>query len=564
MAPPNKRKAWDKDNMNRAVEAVVSKEMGYLKAARYFCVPQTTLERYVKQRRESGSEEVTTKLGRKPVFPPDLESDLVRHCLLMEERFFGVTRADLRRLAYRLAVANNIRNKFNDKSESAGKKWLQGFLKRHASTLSVRIPQGIAMSRVKSFSEENVNNFFNVLEPELQKINFNPNRIYNCDETGISIVQHRNTKVIALKGKRSVASLTSAERGCLITVVVCMNAAGHYVPPLIVFPRKNMQAELMDGTPPGSIHACHISGWIQSDIFTQWFRHFISVTKPTKSDPVILVLDGHYSHTRNMDVIDLGREHGVSIICLPPHSSHRMQPLDVAFMKPFKTLYCQEIESWLKINFPRTVTIRQVGKLFGNAYLRTATVEIAVNGFRKSGIYPFNRNVFTRHDFPIHENEAQTESHESSSADDVRQPNGINMNDKPAAGCSGQNPSTSGCSGQNPSTSGCSGQNPSTSNSQMNSLRGFVCAADLSPLPSVSVSSERSSRAGSAKVITSSPHKQQLASSQMKKVGIVNQKVAAQCKGLQKVTKKMGSTFISKQTRKRERKCKVTSSSSED
>jgi hypothetical protein len=168
------------------------------------------------------------------------------------------------------------------KTESAGKNWLQGFIKRHSSTLSVRMPQGISMARVKSFSEENVNMFFNILEPELQSINFNPNRVYNCDETGISVVQHKNTKVIALKGKRSVASLTSAERGCLITVVACMNASGHCVPPLIVFPRKNMQVELMDGTAPGSIHARHISGWIQADIFTQWFRHFIAMVKPTK------------------------------------------------------------------------------------------------------------------------------------------------------------------------------------------------------------------------------------------------------------------------------------------
>jgi hypothetical protein len=58
------------------VEAVLRKEMGYLKAARHFCVPQT-LERYVKQRQESDNEDITTKLGRKPIFSPDLESDLV-------------------------------------------------------------------------------------------------------------------------------------------------------------------------------------------------------------------------------------------------------------------------------------------------------------------------------------------------------------------------------------------------------------------------------------------------------------------------------------------------------
>ena len=75
--------------------------------------------------------------------------------------------------------------------------------------------------------------------------------------------------------------------------------------------------------------------------FSQWFLHFIKHTKPTKEDPVILVLDGHYSHTRNLEVITLARENHVDIICLPPHSTRKMQPLDKAFMGPLKTFYCQ-------------------------------------------------------------------------------------------------------------------------------------------------------------------------------------------------------------------------------
>jgi transposase len=167
MSPPKKRKMWHEDKMHEAVEAVIRKEMGYLKASKHFAVPQTTLERYVKRRRESGTGECKTQLGRKPVFPPNLEAELVQHCLLMEERFFGITRADLRRLAYRLASANNMPNTFSAKSESAGKKWLKGFLKRHRETLTVRMPQGISAARVKSFTKENVNKFFDLLEPEL-------------------------------------------------------------------------------------------------------------------------------------------------------------------------------------------------------------------------------------------------------------------------------------------------------------------------------------------------------------------------------------------------------------
>jgi len=189
----------------------------------------------------------------------------------------------------------------------------------------------------------------------------NPARLYNCDETCITIVQHKHTKILGLKGKRQRSSLQSAERGSLVIVVTCMSPNEHFIPPLLVFPRKNMKQELMDGTLPGSIHACHPSGF-----FSQWFLHFIKHTKPTKEDPVILVLDGHYSNTRNLEVITFARENHVDIICLQPHSSHKMQPLVKAIMRPLKTFYCQEIGKWLR-SHPGRVTVYQIGELFGNA-----------------------------------------------------------------------------------------------------------------------------------------------------------------------------------------------------
>lgn len=66
-----------------------------------------------------------------------------------------------------------------------------------------------------------------------------------------------------------------------------------------------MKLELMNGTPPGSVYDCHPSGWIQSEIFTKWLKHFIDHVKPTKEDPVLQVFDGHVTHTRNIDVINI-------------------------------------------------------------------------------------------------------------------------------------------------------------------------------------------------------------------------------------------------------------------
>jgi len=73
---------------------------------------------------------------------------------------------------------------------------------------------------------------------------------------------------------------------------------------LLVFPRSNMNAELLDSTPPGSIAACHKAGWIQKDSFTQRFKYFVRFVKPSKKDPDILTRDGHSSHSRNIEVIN--------------------------------------------------------------------------------------------------------------------------------------------------------------------------------------------------------------------------------------------------------------------
>jgi hypothetical protein len=109
-----------------------------------------------------------------------------------------------------------------------------------------------------------------------------------------------------------------------------------------------MKPELLVGTPPGNTATCYPSGWIHLHIFTQWLQHFIKVLKPCMDDPVILILDGKFSHTRNPDIIEMRRHHGVISVSLPPHSTHKLQPLDFSFMGPFKHYYSMEIKNWMK------------------------------------------------------------------------------------------------------------------------------------------------------------------------------------------------------------------------
>lgn len=82
------------------------------------------------------------------------------------------------------------------------------------------------------------------------------------------------------------------------------------------------------------------------------------------------------------------------ILCLPPHCTHRLQPLDVSFMAPLMAYYEQAVRQWLINNPGRYVTIYQVAELFDEAFSKAALSQTAKNRFIKTGIRPCKRYIF--------------------------------------------------------------------------------------------------------------------------------------------------------------------------
>lgn len=160
-----------------------------------------------------------------------------------------------------------------------------------------------------------------------------------------------------------------------------------------------MHETLKKGAPDGSKFACNPSGYMNSDIFIEWFDHFIENVKPTENDPVLLIIDGHSSHTKNLTFADKAKANHVTVLVLPPHCSHKMQPLDVAFMNPFKTYYAAACESFMKLHPGRAIGQYDVAELIGIAFTKAATMNVAVNGFKTTGIWPMDRFIFKDEDF---------------------------------------------------------------------------------------------------------------------------------------------------------------------
>ena len=105
-----------------------------------------------------------------------------------------------RKQAYEVAEKTDLQHPFNKRTEMAGPNWLRGLLDRHPN-ISIREPQGTSLSRAQGFTDEKVKVFFGVYKNLLAEKEIVPSRIWNMDETGISVA-HKPGKIIATKGAK--------------------------------------------------------------------------------------------------------------------------------------------------------------------------------------------------------------------------------------------------------------------------------------------------------------------------------------------------------------------------
>jgi hypothetical protein len=75
-------------------------------------------------------------------------------------------------------------------------------------------------------------------------------------------------------------------------------------------------------------------------IFFVFFKRFIP-SEISLTNKHLLILDGHGSHF-TLQAIEQAKKFRLDMITLPSHTSHALQPLDMACFKPLKIAFKKE------------------------------------------------------------------------------------------------------------------------------------------------------------------------------------------------------------------------------
>ncbi|KAG7300114.1 hypothetical protein JYU34_015655 [Plutella xylostella] len=392
----------NEEAMKCAIKEVLDKTLSVRKSAVKYGLKPSTLETRIKKHHKNVAAEETARVFKSKytsnqVFTIEEESILNKYITDWSKMHYGLTTIQVRKLAFEFANANKLQYPPTwNHNKMAGKDWLDSFRRRNTN-LSLRKPENTSAARSYGFNKTAVNDFFGNLEKVLTKYELNADRIYNFDESGISTVM-ATPKVLAEKSQKQIGQLVSAERGELVTFGGIISASGNTIPPLFIFPRVHFKDHFMAGAPEGSLGVATKSGWINSSIFLEVLKHIHKKTCCCKENPILLLVDNHESHV-TIEAVDYARDNGIIYMSFPPHTTHRLQPLDVGVFGPFKAKLKTAFNDWHVNNPGKTLNIYNIPKLAKLAYFESFTCKNIASAFEKTGIWPFNKLAFSDEDF---------------------------------------------------------------------------------------------------------------------------------------------------------------------
>jgi hypothetical protein len=418
--PPKKRKQYDTKKMGEALVAVRENGMSVKAAAEEFNVPRSTLRDKLK-----GSP-LDIKPGPRPFFTSSEENTLVYWITKCFKAGFPITKSELLNSVGKLVqelVKRDPDREFPFTDGKPARHWYESFMKRHPG-ISFRTPQNLTKSRA-AVTQQNIINWHGEVLKYLKEKRFmvypdndkeffdpettpidpqrpnpttinaidilkEPKRILNADEAAL-FLNPKGEKVLVPRGEKSIYHIVNTDEKECLTVMMCGNAAGDIVDPLIVFKYVRVPGDIAQLIPKHWGIGRSDSGWMTAEVFFEYITNIVYpwLLRNKIAFPVILFIDGHTSH-QSLPTSRFCDSHGIILVALYPNSTHIIQPMDVAVFRTLKGAWKVQTNEWRHANMHQELKKKDFAPLLAAAIEKAVKPEVLQNGFRKCGLFPYD------------------------------------------------------------------------------------------------------------------------------------------------------------------------------
>ena len=318
------------------------------------------------------------------------EKAITKWCFDMDDRGFPPRLDMMRDMASHLEM-----KRLGKMGEPFGKNWLSRFLDGNPS-ITVKLSCRLERQRTQANDPRIIKDFFAKLSRLIRTHGLKASQVFNVDEKGFLLGQAAHARVLCRRGRRN-PNVTHDGGRELVTVAETVSAPGLVFSPLIIYRgtaqylgwHKNLSAEEKD-----YVFSYSPKGWIDDRLALMWLEKiFEPQTAPLVGRlPRLLILDGHGSHL-TFQFVQFCLDHSILLLCLPAHSTHLLQPLDVGLFAPYQHYYCCEVDDYQRsghnsqtIGIKKSLFIRMVA----NARKKTFTSSNICKAFEGAGIWPLS------------------------------------------------------------------------------------------------------------------------------------------------------------------------------
>ena len=254
-------------------------------------------------------------------------------------------------------------------------------------------PVVLDAARVFAASTDNIREWFERIEDEVAPSTYHPALLFNMDETMIQREANR-AKVFTLKENPAISIETGGNNSIHVTLVLCVSAAGAHSLPCAICPRKTLPSDLLPFLDFLDF-AGQAKGWITRSIFESWLKErfipFVEsqrIEKHLVGKPAILFVDAHSSRESTI-AVELLKQHDITMVCIPSHTSHVLQPLDCGVNRKYKEKYKAKKSSITNYT-SRHDTLTEMLTVSIDCLHDAFNPMTIMQAWKRSGLYPFD------------------------------------------------------------------------------------------------------------------------------------------------------------------------------